>query len=584
MCRSFQKFSVGGVVAGVLVVVVASCGGNEPAEPQPELPKPANVSGKLLRSTGGGISAAVVRLTDSSDDTVTAYTAIDGTFSFPGVPAGAGTVSFDSLPPECEPPAALNYLAEAGGTASLSATAACVASVGEISGRLLSQASDTLSAVSVTVLPTLGTGPAAIVSDSDGSFAFSNVPTGFGFLRFRGFPGPCKTPDDVPYKLAFREALQIPVTVTCDQIGHLEGTVKDSYGNLLTNRGITILPNGSAAITGVTTDFQGVFNQPYVPTGSGVITVSGVGLPSICTPAPRGYSDLHFNERRTVELVVPCFRGQVGGKVVSSQGGVRGDVTVELNRGGASLIVSTDLAGMYLFDSLPAGEGKLHIAGGWNGGQWCGAADTSFTLASESAPVIRNLTVPCSGIVTVYGRRSTDNTLLRVGQVSVAASRPNAVGAVTYLMGSPLPFAGPDADSATVRLFRMPENCIDIEKTVGGLFTHSNTVVDLTATCGGELRVSVRGPGGYVTSADVTVRPKSGPTFSASSVGTAAIISFRDIASDSGEVELTRISSGCLPLKPTPFVGLTKTTKLELEIYVSCPPTNGPAATPPQPD
>jgi len=568
--RAFANAKHSRIAALVLVAIsVARCAGSEPAAPTlPATPKPGKVHGSLVSSIGGGIAAAFVRLTHGSSE-MTSRTGADGTFSFDELPAGSGTVAFDSLPPQCDRPPGLTYSVVAGGTAVVNATASCVVPTGTISGRLLSQASDTLAGASVSIIPAGASSLPPKQTESDGSFSFADVQAGSGVVRVRGLPAPCPTPADVPYTLGFRDTLHMPLTVTCAQVGHLDGSVKNSYGQVLPNRPLTIVPAEGSAITGEKTDYQGVFNRPHVPIGDGVITVSGDSLPSICTPAPVAYSALRFNERRTVNVVVPCFRGRVTGKVFSSLGGAR-STTVELHQSARSLVASASPTAGFLFDSLPAGDGRLHVSAGWVNGNWCGAADTSFTLTSDSMPLVRDMVVPCSGTVTVYAWRSNDSTLLRGGRVNVKANRADAIGGFGDLLGSPVTFAGPDSDSALVRLLDLHESCVPKDTIITGLFTRATTRVDLTAQCGGELEVRVLAAGGYTSSADIVVKPSGGTQLSATS-STGGLFRFTTISSDSGVVEVTRTGSGCIPSQPTPFSGLTKASKLTIEISVECP-------------
>jgi hypothetical protein len=210
--------------------------------------------------------------------------------------------------------------------------------------------------------------------------------------------------------------------------GTLSGTITGTNIGALAGVIVTVQPNGSDALTVVTTS-NGGYSFSAVPTGAGTITLAG--YPGTCSqPATANYT-VDANATNVVNISLSCSvqvqTGTVTGTVTSSLGGPIANAQVSLTPSGGSALpaVTTNANGAYAITAVPAGNGSVAIAG-VPANCTAPAAQTYSALAGGGSATV-NFTVTCTpqnaaeGFL-VYNGTTSYAEIPSASQLSVSSS------------------------------------------------------------------------------------------------------------------------------------------------------------------
>ncbi|MEO8433895.1 MAG: carboxypeptidase regulatory-like domain-containing protein [Pyrinomonadaceae bacterium] len=373
------------------------------------------VSGQVTETGGTGLSGVTVTL--SGSQAATATTSSNGSYSFPGLPAGGNYIVAVAKTHYTFQPAsqAFNDLS---GNASFSFVATLQTHT--ISGRVTSGGNG-LSEVTINLT---GSQAAMTIANINGEYSFAGVPAGGSYTVAPGkthytFAPSSKTFSD----FSGNEAAGFIATLNAHTIS---GHVTNTDGSGLS--GVTVVLAGSQAAN-TTTNSNGDYSFPGLPAG-GNYTIAVSKAHYTFQPSTRTFNDLGGNQAG--DFVATLNGHTISGRVQRSDGSGISSVNVSLS-GTLTNATTTDSSGNYLFTSCAAG-GNYTVAVSRANYSFTPSSRTLNDLgASQAADFTGEVAkYQISGQVTINGAPLSGVTLTLTGP-QTASSTSGDNGAYSFM-------------------------------------------------------------------------------------------------------------------------------------------------------
>lgn len=314
------------------------------------------ISGQILKSTGGALASATVKLTGAQ--TATTTTDASGNYLFNNIlPGGNFTVTPTSIGYGFTPPSTNFSNVAANQTANFTATSYTVG--GQVTGAVSGLG---ISGVNVSIS---GSQTGSVPTDANGYYTFPNVGAG-GTYTF--------TPSKLGYVFTPQTLTNLSSNQTLNFTGArcvISGVLKDYYQNPIQPATVTL--SGSATGT-VLTDFSGFYSFVVPPGGTYTVTPSYTGL--TFNPSSKTFTNLTTDQ--IFDFIVP--QNLITGKVTDPIGNPRINANVSFS-GSQTGIVRTDINGNYSINVAPGGT--YTVASGDTGMVFIPASQTFANLVTN---------------------------------------------------------------------------------------------------------------------------------------------------------------------------------------------------------
>ncbi|WP_420112911.1 MSCRAMM family protein [Pseudactinotalea sp.] len=323
-----------------------------------------DISGTVTHSDSGPLADATLTLLDPDGSVVaTTTSAADGTYGFAGFAATDGYTVEVRVPGA--PPGSPGYVVDGPATRSADLSDADATDVdfvvrdivpASVSGRVITAGGEPVPGAVVTLIDADGVERSA-VSDSTGAYLIDTVPVGehtFSVEPPQGYavvssPPPLDVPAGSEEPIVDQDVVVQPAPSVA---GAVTAGAQPVAGALVTITG----PDGArSAATGA----DGSYSFDLLPPGEYTVTIE---VPFGYTAGGPTTRDVTVEADDLMDVDFALQRpGSVGGYVGDDDGAPVADVTVTVTGPDGPVVVTTDAAGNYLVDDLPAGEYEVVI-------------------------------------------------------------------------------------------------------------------------------------------------------------------------------------------------------------------------------
>lgn len=453
------------------------------------------ITGWVTNSSGAGIGSVWVSASDAAGGSYSSgvYTQSDGNYSIAGAPVGSYKVQFQGNGAgylnqwySNKPSATLADAVVVSAGATTSSINAVLAPGGNITGWVTNSAGTGIAGITVRVTNSDDGSGFGVATQPDGSYTVVGLATGNYTIQFQGNSSGYATQW---YNNKSSPTLANPVVVTAGsttgnvnatlvQGGSITGKVANSAGSGIAGVMIYVSDAAGSSVYGnATTQTDGSYTLPGLPTGSYKLQISGNGT---------GYVSQFYNNKPSLLLA---------DVIAVTAGSTTGNINITLVQGGAISGRVTNLSGSGVAGvSVYASD----AAGGSGSGSANTQSDGTFTIVGLSAGSYR---LQYNGNSTGYVSQWYNNkpSSLLANLIAVAGgSTTSGINAVLVQGGS---ISGRVTDSAGHGISGITVNATDASggSATGYAITQSDGSYTLVGMPAGSYKLQFNGSGaGYV--------------------------------------------------------------------------------------